>query len=632
MIADDRDHTLDSGVFLEAGSISTNEISLESSTDLKELGYEDFDFAVEGCVDGIINFRPNRILTESFEVFFEVLGTATAGADYEPLPSSIVLEPGTEQLSIPIKVFQDNITEGEETVIVRITDNGSCNKTFIDSTVLIIRENIEASAKVVVNGLLEDSIRTCSGAKVNLRGFGGLECTWKPTDFLEDPNDCNTACRPEQTMVYTLITKVGDCLDSATVKVIVDSDFEPTAETLVKLCKGQTGTLTASGGDFYVWEPADNLSCFNCPNPEFTGTESATYELIVYGNGGCSQERFTVEVEVTEGELGFEDESVFLCGAQTHTIDMRNVDSYVVTPETGIDCVDCEELVFAPTTSTVYEVTVVAGDCTQTFQVDIQVADVAIGAGEDVRACEAVNTMLGTPEITGFTYFWSPTTGLSDPNIAQPILSLDASTNNVTIAEVYTVTITSPDGSCDVVDEVLVGVDPMPQISLTAPSDTIEAGETVVLTVENYDGTGTYRWSGNNEPSTTNTLTVSPSLTTTYEVTLMTENGCEASASATVFVRAIPEVMAVTAFSPNEDQFNDVFRLTGIPQANIQQLDIYNRWGNLVYSSSNDGSFAWDGTKDGIPQPVGVYFFIATYVDVENGEEVIIKGNISLVR
>jgi gliding motility-associated-like protein len=84
-------------------------------------------------------------------------------------------------------------------------------------------------------------------------------------------------------------------------------------------------------------------------------------------------------------------------------------------------------------------------------------------------------------------------------------------------------------------------------------------------------------------------------------------------------------------FTPNEDSENDVFKaveLAGIDNLNIQ---IFNRWGQLVYLS-NSKHFAWDGRNFADEQvPTGSYFYIIEYNDVL-GTEKSIKGNVAVFK
>ncbi|WKZ74794.1 MAG: gliding motility-associated C-terminal domain-containing protein [Vicingaceae bacterium] len=85
-----------------------------------------------------------------------------------------------------------------------------------------------------------------------------------------------------------------------------------------------------------------------------------------------------------------------------------------------------------------------------------------------------------------------------------------------------------------------------------------------------------------------------------------------------------------TAFSPNADGENDVFRVLGTKYVQSIELRVYNRWGQQVFYS-NQKEIGWDGTFKGQPAPTGVYAYtlVAT---LPNGEVITKKGNVTLKR
>ncbi|MCL4815943.1 MAG: gliding motility-associated C-terminal domain-containing protein [Vicingaceae bacterium] len=85
-----------------------------------------------------------------------------------------------------------------------------------------------------------------------------------------------------------------------------------------------------------------------------------------------------------------------------------------------------------------------------------------------------------------------------------------------------------------------------------------------------------------------------------------------------------------TAFSPNGDGQNDVFRVLGTKYVQSVELRVYNRWGQEVFYS-NEKEQGWDGTFKGQPAPTGVYAYtlVAT---LTNGEVIHKKGNVTLKR
>ncbi len=121
----------------------------------------------------------------------------------------------------------------------------------------------------------------------------------------------------------------------------------------------------------------------------------------------------------------------------------------------------------------------------------------------------------------------------------------------------------------------------------------------------------------------------SPSLTTQYLITVVDDAGCSVSESLLVKV-ANPELLIPTAFSPNGDGANDVFRALN---KNLVKYDlqVYNRWGEKIFETT-DPVEGWDGVYDGIRQPLGVYVWQCSYQFSESQKSKTAKGNVTLMR
>lgn len=136
-----------------------------------------------------------------------------------------------------------------------------------------------------------------------------------------------------------------------------------------------------------------------------------------------------------------------------------------------------------------------------------------------------------------------------------------------------------------------------------------------------------YRW---NTGSTTSSLAVTES--GSYQVTVQ-QGDCIASDS--VYVRlddCDPCVGFPTAFTPNQDGRNDVFRAIASCPVLEYSLKIFNRYGEQVFGSDNTAT-GWDGTFNGQPQELGVYFYLVKVrFDKQYSKEELYKGDVSLLR
>ena len=150
--------------------------------------------------------------------------------------------------------------------------------------------------------------------------------------------------------------------------------------------------------------------------------------------------------------------------------------------------------------------------------------------------------------------------------------------------------------------------------NVNAGNDTIAtAGQPVQL---NATGGLSYSWSPSlplNDPNIANPVALL-SATQTFTVHAFTPVGCESFDNITVKIYKGPDIYLPNAFTPNGDGLNDVFRgtLVGIKQFNY--LKIFNRWGELVFSTT-DYRKGWDGLWQGKVQNNDVFIVIASGID-----------------
>jgi gliding motility-associated-like protein len=109
---------------------------------------------------------------------------------------------------------------------------------------------------------------------------------------------------------------------------------------------------------------------------------------------------------------------------------------------------------------------------------------------------------------------------------------------------------------------------------------------------------------------------------------------CPDSCSYALQVIDIPhELWLPDAFTPNGDNRNDLFHvITDNPNVQVINLDVYNRWGQRVFTSNlnNEG---WNGTFHGGPAAAGTYFWQLRY-RILGSEETVYnkKGDVLLIR
>jgi gliding motility-associated-like protein len=162
------------------------------------------------------------------------------------------------------------------------------------------------------------------------------------------------------------------------------------------------------------------------------------------------------------------------------------------------------------------------------------------------------------------------------------------------------------------------------------PDVTIAPGASTTLNPSVTGNIVSYQWS----PSTgLNNATIkdpvaSPSVTTVYSLDVTDNNECEVTGSIKVTVSAATsKILVPNAFSPNGDGVNDTWIITGLSANPGATVDVFNRYGQLVFHSENYNK-AWDGTFNGNPLPMGTYYYI---VDAKNNEKKV-AGSVTIFK
>ncbi len=120
-----------------------------------------------------------------------------------------------------------------------------------------------------------------------------------------------------------------------------------------------------------------------------------------------------------------------------------------------------------------------------------------------------------------------------------------------------------------------------------------------------------------------------PDQTVSYRVRAVSDAGLVSVSNVVRIVRTT-QLYVPDAFSPNNDQVNDLFELKG-QFISSGQLTVYDRWGEVVYYS-NDWRKSWDGTdKFGKAIGGGIYGYRVDYIDLKKNTYVK-TGNVHVVR
>ncbi len=402
-----------------------------------------------------------------------------------------------------------------------------------------------------------------------------------------------------------------------------DSGCAPYAVTF---SNGTTGI----GGTSYTWDFGDGSPASTATSPTHTYTAPGTYtvKLVAFNGGVCAGlDTAYTTVTVLDGqapELSVTDTTICVPGIFELTAHVGNLAptmSFAWTSASPIlSSSNAQTITVDPTPPASYTVTVtnnLYGVCsftaTGTIRVERGQAEV-VWTGDTVL-CPGDTVTL---QVTGSQHYaWYPPGDLSDDSAA-----------TILAHPYYTTTyflLGYDDAGCRDSATVTLHVDELPDL---------DAGAAVVMrygtTVEmRASGATNYTWSpATGLSSTTGPMpSASPRETITYTVTTTTPAGCVVEDTVRVVVT---NASVPTAFTPNGDGRNDVFRVY-IPGEGVvlQEFAVFNRYGQRVFVTK-DILQGWNGVFEGKLADVGTYFWVALYsIGLQTYAE---KGDVALIR
>jgi gliding motility-associated-like protein len=246
-----------------------------------------------------------------------------------------------------------------------------------------------------------------------------------------------------------------------------------------------------------------------------------------------------------------------------------------------------------------YTVLVTAHGCTSPKTVFLQVLDPVIATTNIQTAAICEGQSIQLEALGGTSYLWTPSKGLSDTQIPNPI---------ATPAETNTYTVIVSNGGCSVTKEITITVNKN-ALADAGTDQKILVGQNITLNGK-VSGDGiTYYWSPSDyldDPTKLNPV-ATPTEDITYTLNVTSSLGCTSSTDE-VFIKVYPKVVIPNTFSPNGDNVNDTWNIPAASTFPNPIVKVTNRYGQLVYQST--GTFKpWDGKMNGKDLPPAVYYY-----------------------
>jgi gliding motility-associated-like protein len=507
---------------------------------------------------------------------------------------------------------------GVGTYTITVLDNTGCRAT--KSVTLVQLENVKGSVTTTTASCFGENGTVTIHAQAGLAPY---EYSLNGVFYGADSVITNVPAGN----ITAYIKDASGCV--ARIPFILDSDPPIVFTTVITPdgCRGLpdgTITVTPTGGSGSQYEySADNGVIFQTGN--VLNVAAGLHTVIVKDNKGCKgQQDITVPLNNTVTATAGRDTTI--CeGTTAVLLAASNAKEFLWTPALGLSEDDVLQPLASPITTTTYTLLAKSGLCERTDDVTITVNTAPVAdAGPDAEICFGRATQLNGSGSIDFK--WFPNQHLSNRNIANPIASPRQTT-------AYWLYVTDNNQCTSVLpDTVLVTV--IPPVKVFAGNDTIVAiNQPLQLNGTTSAGNAQFLWSpalGLSDAAIANPIAILQN-DQRYVLTVTTTRGnCQGSDVIDIKVYAGPEIYVPTAFTPNGDGKNDVLMAIPAGIKTFQYFEVFNRWGNKLFSTNNYRN-GWDGRHKGAEQPADSYIFIARGVDY-NGKTITRKGAVVLVR
>ncbi len=590
---------------------------------------KEIHISVADCSLAAASLNPTYINCNTFTEFFQNESASPAIVSYlwtfgDPL------NPGASSTSpTPSYTYTDT---GTFTLKLKVVGSGGCQ----DSANALVKiypgysPGFKITGSCYLNPYQFTDTTNAKYPAVNSWAWNFGDNVSTDTSSLQNPLYTFASSGPRT--IQLIVASSKGCIDTVS-KVLNVSDKPaitlPFKDTLI--CSIDTLPLISSAnGGTYSWSPNYNISSTTIAKPFVFPKDTTTYVVTVNNNGCINKDSIKVNVlQFISVDAG---PDTGIC--RTDTIQLNPVSyalSYVWTSSTGTPVNSVKYPTVQPLTTTRYYVLANLGKCQAHDSVLVKVAPYPfVAVSGDTVICFGDRVQL-LSVIGGSAFAWTPTNTLLNPNTPFPVAGPVATT-------AYTLFVTDTIG-CPKPVSGTVTVTVIPKFNVNAGKDTtIVAGQPLQLQVTGGPGATnlSYSWTpttGLDNPLIATPIATLPAGTNrfTYTARVTTSQGCYAEDAVNVIVfNTGPEIFVPSAFTPNGDGKNDILRPVPVGIVRLDFFRVYNRWGQLVYSTSEIGN-GWNGNLGGTAQPSGAYVFEAQGLDYL-GKTVFRKGTCVLIR
>lgn len=286
-VADVGDGQWDSGIFLEANSLSSQTpISINYS--ISDTLFNSPSIMAEGCVSATVSISRENNLNTTLTIPIQISGTATSGDDYFGVPTSVTFSPGQSNVTFNITTNPDALNENQETISLSFLLTDPCGN-LTPQTITLTIQDVQP-----LNVSINDPLVPCPGDNITLvatvtGGLAPYNYSWS------NGQTGNSISLSPTTSGFYSVTVTAQCASSSAIDTVfvVVPEYQPleisTSADLSSLCPfvEEVFNVSATGGFgnySYVWT---SNGTFISTLDSISALPSATTNYIITVSDEC---------------------------------------------------------------------------------------------------------------------------------------------------------------------------------------------------------------------------------------------------------------------------------------------------------------------------------------------------------
>lgn len=479
----------------------------------------------------------------------------------------------------------DSIYSVTQTGKYYVTTGGGCGNTLSDSITVAPYTSLPFDIGGDISICKDDTVTITAPA-------GFINYQWIPVYNLTGSNTATASLYPDTDTLYKVqAEQMPGCFVYDSINIALKNIPQIYLGNDTTFCEGQSISLDAGAGfNNYQWST-------NATSQKITVTQAGAFYVTAFLNG-CSA-KDTIAINVLPLPSFFLGNDTTLCEQQQLSYSF-NIPQATYSWNTGSTL---NTAVINQPGSYWLNVTMQGCSSSDTVLVAYSLTP-SVNLGNDTTLCQG-ETKLISAFNNNASYLWQDGSKAPDYLINKKgLYYVTASINN-----------------CRADDSIFVDYSLPPSFTLGPDTFICKGNEIILNPLINV--TANYLWQdGSTAPVFTATKEG------VYELTA--SNKCGTFTDAIALIAGICDLYVPSAFTPNHDGINDIFRVKNLFSVKQFSMTIYNRFGEKIYES-NDVNQGWNGSYKGTEEPIGTYVWVISLTDTEDKKQNA-KGTVTLIR